>query len=363
MVEKDLIVRCPGCGNGKVISMALGQLLQCDVCQTCFQAPVSEDVNADTTDGDQSVVGAQPAAPGPSQDDAASASPPPEAQGSATDRRGGRSSSRRAEDFNLAAGAGEPSDVPEAANSSDQTDSRQGPGWMWTVLSMVAVGVILTTVVTAVFLLLLYVVERARNRVAKLPPVAVADQADAHWTDASKFSQRIDPMVLKVERCVYGSLRAKDLSRQVITTEDDNLLGITVSARNSGRRPRDFQNWYGHVFESPNGEEEIANLTDDQGRPYSLLKFDDVSYIEGQRLADQIRPGQCVQDTLVFLVPQETERTEITYFRLVLPGEAVGISQNFCFQIPTDMIVGFVDAGGTGKEAGEMDPDVAFPVN
>ncbi len=160
-------------------------------------------------------------------------------------------------------------------------------------------------------------------------------------------------MKLKVERVFYGSIRVKDLSNQVLSTADDNLLGITVSALNQGSRPRAFENWYGHVFEAEQGEEIIAVLIDDQNRNYSLLKFDDVSHIEGQRLADKIGPQKTIQDTLVFLIPKDVDRSEIKYLRLTLPGAAVELSDFFRFQIPPTMIENFAASPADEREPGD----------
>ena len=49
-----------------------------------------------------------------------------------------------------------------------------------------------------------------------------------------------------------------------------------------------------------------------------------MSSIEGQHLADEIEPRHDVQDTVVFLVPADVDRTKIRYFRLSLPAHAIG---------------------------------------
>ncbi len=40
MANGSISIRCPGCGNPHPVAMAVGQQLQCSVCQTVFFAPV-----------------------------------------------------------------------------------------------------------------------------------------------------------------------------------------------------------------------------------------------------------------------------------------------------------------------------------
>ncbi|MFW6170361.1 MAG: hypothetical protein ACODAD_07720, partial [Planctomycetota bacterium] len=121
------------------------------------------------------------------------------------------------------------------------------------------------------------------------------------------------------------------------------LLGITIEVRNQGTRPQGFKNWYGHAFETDQGSSVVAELTDNQNRAYSLLKFDDVRRIEGQSSTDSIAPKETVRDTVVFMIPEAVNCARIKYFRLTLPGAAVGISESFRFQIPSSMVEGFGD--------------------
>ncbi len=362
MTQQDVIVRCPGCGNGKVIAMAVGQLLQCDICGTTFLAPLVEPEG--------------PAPPGTAESHAAEWSSPPTASTTSGDRAGSprsevdsghqipgsqssptRSRLWRTEDLNIAA-----SDAQQAAsrrstcgrqpgNSGAASAGREDPlperhGWIWTVLAMLAAGVIMATLVVAAFLMLRRAAGLGWTTTSDLPgksrsTTATDGPLDVHWTDASRSAQRRNPFTLKVERAAYGAIRAKDLENQVITTEDDNLLAITISVHNRGTRSRQFQNWYGHAFMTNDGGEFVAELSDDQGRGYSLLKFDDVTQIEGQRVAGQVDPEETVQDTVVFLIPDDVDRATVQYFRLSLPGAAVGLSDYFRFQVPISMIDGF----------------------
>ena len=371
MTERDVIVRCPGCGNGKVISLAVGQLLQCDICRTTFQAPIDmPDAGAAAAGTDAFIVGLPPAPAAstgsPERTPMSGAPTDPSRDAAARDPHITRTRSWRTEDFDVATppAPAPRRDVPAiaprcpAADSAEPTadarDDREGEelllveprGRIWAVISILAGSIIVATLVLGGVLLFRGLAGVGPSDADVSTPTiqsSAVNSLNAHWTDASQASQRRDSVTLKVVRATYGTVRARDLRQQVITTEDDNLLAITVSVRNLGPRARGFQNWYGHAFEAGDGAEVIAELFDDQQRSYSLLKFDDVTRIEGQRLADQIDPKETVQDTVVFLIPKEIDRAAIRSFRLTLPGAAVGMNDFFRFQIPTSMIEGFHD--------------------
>ncbi len=368
MTERDLIVRCPGCGNGKVIALAVGQLLQCDICRTAFHAPVNEPGGeGGAAETDSFVVGLPPPPPTASgtQHPTAPNRSPADSSPAGSASRANTTKTRvwRTDDLDVAT---QKSPTPE----SESPDNPPGPlttvlpppadaddeqedeelvlleprGRIWAVISIVAGSVIAVTFVLGG----LYLFHRLATSGPSTTDVAkpkikssATNSSPGHWTDASKSSQRRDPITVKIERVRYGSVRVRDVQNQVITTEDENLLAITISVHNRGQRARGFQNWYGHAFAVEDGVEVIAELSDDQQRSYSLLKFDDVSQIEGQRLADQIDSKQTVQDTLVFLIPKNIDRGAIRFFRLTLPGAAVGMKDFFRFQIPASMIEGF----------------------
>lgn len=338
MTERDVIVRCPGCGNGIVISQALGQVLRCDNCGTSFQAPMSDDASEPP-----------PVAEPEGSEVRGDASPRPmmgaTASGTGRDSQVRPRGSWRTDDLDSATRADSPAAAADKGRNSAvsrqaRRRGREPSGLGWNLVAMISVGVILTAIVLGTFLIIRTLPSAGGDRLAKMKREETL-QAATPWTDASKFSQRRESVTVKVERATYGALRAKDLTHQIITTEDDNLLGIVISVLNRGSQVRPFQNWYGHAFIDPDGTELLAELSDDRGRSYALLKFDDVSYIEGQRLADEIGDHESVQDTVVFLIPDEVDRSTIQYFRLSLPAAAIGLTGFFRFEIPVGMIEGF----------------------
>jgi hypothetical protein len=135
-------------------------------------------------------------------------------------------------------------------------------------------------------------------------------------------------------------VRVKDLNRNVMLTDDDNLVAVTISVRNLGDEPRPFHSWYEHTFGTAGGADVRVYFADNSGREYPPIRFDDVSHVEGQRWADHIRPDQVVQDTLLFMLPNDVDRGTIQSFRLALPAAAVELTGFFRFDIPVTMIEG-----------------------
>ncbi len=373
MTERDVIVRCPGCGNGKVIAMAVGQLLQCDICRTTFHAPIDgPDEGQGVPESDSFVVG-PPLSPGEFVPHADRRISDPNSSTSGRGENSGQDeaatrSSWLTDDLELSS---QPSPITSTGNPATDhavcqqtvaapSDAGDGAAQIldarsvnsWTIVSIAAGGVIVVTLTVSAVLLIRNFQNAApastRPAVQTAPAATAGSDSQLHWTDAAKASRRQNSVVAKVERVTYGHVKARDLQNQVVTTELDNLLAITVSVANHGPRARTFQNWYEHAFETETGRDTVAELTDDQQRSYSLLKFDDVSAIEGQRLSNTIEPEESVHDTVVFLIPEEIDRSAIDYFRLTLPGAAVGMNVDFRFQLPVNMIQGFAEpAAGT----------------
>ena len=226
-------------------------------------------------------------------------------------------------------------------------------GRIWTVISVIAGLLIVTTSLLVGVHLVRDWQQSASSESAGLSSdvdvrsAAVAPAAPTgvfHWSDAVLHAQRLGLLEVKVVRVKYGAVRAKDLNNEVITTDDTSLLAITVSVHNRGAAACEFRSWYSGVIESDDGQELLPALSDDVERTYALLRFDDVSSIEGQRLATEIEPHQIVQDTVVFLVPTDVDRTKVRYFRLSLPAHAIGTADHFRFEIPVRMIAGWAGA-------------------
>ncbi|MBM4093231.1 MAG: DUF4352 domain-containing protein [Planctomycetes bacterium] len=351
METDGVTVRCPGCGAPRTIALAVGQQIRCGVCQTMFCAPVVDSEDFDTFSPTSSPMGAAAdglfETPGARQADAAitrtqawktgefervsTRALRPDADtapGAVHDLEDGR---RQA--TGLAPDADFP---PESATS----------GGAWKLLVILASTVTLGTCLGVAVITLQGRHDGHQTETdtadAAASPESPATQDDAvHWTDASQSAQRRRQLTVRIERVSYGAPRVKDLNNQVMTTDDANLLAVMISVRNQGSEPRPFHCWYDHTFETTDGTRVYVRLSDDQGRTYAPVRFDDVSHVEGQRWSDQIAPNNTVQDTLLFAMPTDLDRASVRFFRLALPAAAVELTDFFRFEIPAHMIEGF----------------------
>lgn len=391
MSDDGYLIRCPGCGNVKPIPMAVGQKLRCDVCQTVFLAPVVPAGDEPASPGDIDIalprdprslsdsrhafsVNDLPGASGtgdcgtdvratrlwpaegsptdPSAEQpverrsrsgsswrgAAGEDPASEAAGCETDvpRSSGLPSSLEAPVGTAAAAVGQPT-----ANGEPSGGAR----WrvLWSVLAtLTALAALSGGVLVSWAMWRDHEVADAGadNAFRPAAPRSRESWEGFKWTDASRFSQRMNNIEVKILRATYGPVRVKDLNNQVVVTQDNNLLAFTISVHNQGRRPCPFWNWYENSFESPAGKQVMAELRDDRARSYALLRFDDATSVEGQRWVDSLAPRDRAQDTVVFLLPDEVDRTQVAFFRLSLPAAALGLDDAFRFEIPVEMIEG-----------------------
>jgi hypothetical protein len=351
MSDAEILIRCPGCGTAHRVTMAVGQQLRCTTCQTVFSAPVLDPSSLTLLDptaaatpagsGAGPELGTAGNATGVAVGETAAFAPaqgvPQVPQIAAGKERRRRESWREDENTPRPTPAAAPAPAPPAES-----------GVLWNLVALVA----LVCIVVSGSILGIYVVRRwdgAPGGSERLTPPATtqpgAAAPSAHrWTDAVRGAQQLGKLETQVVRAKYGAVRAKDLNNEVITTDDTNLLAITVAVHNRGSQAHAFQSWYAGTTSQEGAAELLPELSDDAGRVYALLRFEDVSSIEGQRLADTIEPHQQVQDTVVFLVPEGIDRKQIRYLRLALPADALGTSGWFRFEIPASMVRGLVDA-------------------
>ncbi len=342
MAEGNIQIRCPGCGNAQSVAMAVGQQLQCRVCQTVYFAPVLAE-NQLPGAADQELATAGPLGTNsPSTADRSSTEREPPGRTAVSETRqvdsGSGSRSWRTDGLDLPATPRAPVSAAAQAPGEPVRDGSR----IWTVITVLASLV----VVVASSLVGVYFMRKGRmaaeQRGARpARSASTGESAQIHWTDASRRAQRLGYLDVKVVQAKYGAVRVKDLNNEVITTDDSNLLAVTVSVHNRSRAPCEFRSWYAGGATDQDGVELLPELVDDAGRAYDLLRFDDVSSIQGQRLADEIEPRHEVQDTVVFLIPPETDRSALRYFHLTLPAHAIGSADFFRFEIPVGMIEGF----------------------
>ncbi|MHB8970632.1 MAG: hypothetical protein ACYC3X_13030 [Pirellulaceae bacterium] len=344
------------------MAMAVGQQLQCRVCQTVFFAPVIAPEQPALPPPPVSGPSASPASGGDNLRDTRRQVPIPPSVGrppaGATPSR-----SWRTEEDEPAALAQTSAAAPRDsgrlssahADPASRTPSEDAPagGRVWTVITVIAGLLILTTSLLIGVLWLRDQQQAPSSSSANQSPgsgttprraAPSVSRTPVLWSDAVLHAQRLGLLEVKVLRVKYGAVRAKNLNNEVITTDETSLLAITVSVHNRGAAKCEFRSWYAGGFEAADGQELLPELSDDLERTYSLLRFDDVSSIEGQRLADEVEAHQVVQDTVVFQVPADLDRSSIRFFHLSLPAHAIGTEDFFRFEIPVRMIDGFLKA-------------------
>ena len=355
MAEGNISIRCPGCGRAQCVDMAVGQQLQCPVCQTVFFAPVFEVPlpEAPLPAPPLSETGPLPSPAMPAEPGGTAPRPPGTGAGPSAGERASGARNWRTD--------GLPVEVPAAGELPGawqrdgalrtvppgepyEPDVAPRGGMIWTVITVVAC---LLVVVTSVPVGIHFVRTRQQSAPTAAEPepdppaVSPAETSQFRWTNAAHRVQRLGRLEVKVVRARYGAVRARDVNNEVITTDDSNLLAITVRVRNRGVQPHPFCSWYAGSVGDAEGAALLPQLQDDAGRAYDLVRFDDVSSIEGQQLADEIAPRDNVQDTVVFLVPADVDRAGIRYFRLSLPAQVIGAANCFRFEIPVEMVQDF----------------------
>jgi hypothetical protein len=369
MTEGNILIRCPGCGNTNPVSMAVGQQIQCRVCQTYFYAPVmnqgqppgsgsspTEEIDPLLPPSSDFASGAPTVhVPGPVfSTGARSKSPTPTARNWRNDETIPVPTGPAAEPVAVPAAAVSPPPGTETESDSEPLDEEPASHtWIWTTISTVAALVIVaSSVLLGVHLFREWQANKlgadaatadaaaGASTVASAPAVS----ANFRWTNAERGALRLGKLDLKVVRAKFGSILAKDLNNEVIPTDDQSLLSINVSVHNRGEAACPFRSWYDGGITNAEGNELLPELVDDRDVAYSLLRFEDVSSIEGQRLASEIDPRQEVRDTVVFLIPAECDRSQIRYFHLTLPAHAIGAEDYFRLEIPVSMIQGFAAA-------------------
>jgi hypothetical protein len=364
MSNQLIRIRCPGCGSVASVSLAVGQQILCETCATHFLAPIfspddMETIRSSSTEfevvghpwrGFQDLPGSETDEPARQEGPGIRGQPdlgqtqqwqtvdwdqPRETQ------EGNRQLGAQFDPHDETRQPSAPPVSPDAQDADDAGSSRL----THMIVSFVCIAVIGSCLGGAIYILraVQRQTELAEEETKAEQPVtgSTAEARPVRWTDASKAAQLNGRVIVKVETATYGAVRAKDLQRRVILTDDDNLIALNVSVLNRDFSPRPFTSWYGNTFEAADGEITLAELSDDQERTYQMLKFDDVSSLEGQQLADEIEQDDYVRDTLVFVVPEDVDRKKIKFFRLALPAVAVGLDGYYRFQIPVTMISGY----------------------
>jgi hypothetical protein len=175
------------------------------------------------------------------------------------------------------------------------------------------------------------------------------------WTDASRFSQRIRRVRVAIPRVVLGEVRGKDASNKVMISEDQDFLLVYVRITNVGDDSVHYRSWYGNAFDDE-GAIRLAQLTDDEGRPFDMMTFADAVSIRGHHPEVTLDPQDSCEDVMVFATSARATSELAEHLDLELPAAACGARGVYRFRIPRQMISGGAAAGASGPATQETAP-------
>jgi hypothetical protein len=183
-------------------------------------------------------------------------------------------------------------------------------------------------------------VSAQRQRVEEIVIVPKEEpHREPRWSNASRISLQLDGVKTRIDHVEYAEVLARDERRRVVTTKN-SYLTIWVHLENKRAEPAEYRSWYGNQFQQA-GRKAAAKLVDSRGVEYPQKQFTDVreikGHIEGARLAMQ----DATRDTIVFEVPEDVQRSEVSGFRLELPGAAFGGDGFLRFEINLGLVEGW----------------------
>ncbi len=398
MSDHRVHVRCQLCGYNVPVEMAVGQLVRCPHCQTTFIAPIDETESApngkepnasdphsthppskttpaihsaetitmDQVDLDPGITGGtaaeenglaptqpetspeSPAAaeslrrePAPNESAPNESAPSESAQTEPPTEQVPTRPNERAADVAehtpASADALQTSSLDEGPTTDDSApvEPEEGHALNW---AMPGVFVIITTL--AVGAVIVFFQRDQNPQTSPDDPSTVPATANKSWVDASRSTARIARVVVRVRRVAFEPIVAKNRSNEVITSQQQKYLTVSVELTNRSTDISLYNSWYGNLFKNLRGDEVVASIEDDLGESLMMMTFDDVTGVKGHIEHVTMEPRDRAEDLLVFEVPDGFWRRDFRVLRLELPAEALGVHGAFRFEIPRDMIDG-----------------------
>ncbi|HTU93970.1 MAG TPA: hypothetical protein VMF69_28075 [Gemmataceae bacterium] len=153
------------------------------------------------------------------------------------------------------------------------------------------------------------------------------------WVDASANAVKRGDVRVEIVSVQIGPVSLK--RNGSVGASAEPYLSIRLRASYGGVifQQTPYQPW-ADLADSPS--KQAPTLTDDQGRTYAQKTFDPGSKVVGRADVDALNPGHQVKEVLVYPIPAG----DVKQLRLLLPASAFGLSGEFRFQIPRNMIHG-----------------------
>lgn len=176
------------------------------------------------------------------------------------------------------------------------------------------------------------------NQIQDVMEAAEQGQVHIKWVPA-KNSATMQGFKVKIDHVDWGEVRGRDASGGLITSDRPFII-VYLETANRSDKTFDFKSWYGNEFVTENGAIRTAQLSDDDKSVYYPLRFDDLKQLKWHIPSKTFQPLDEGTDAIVFDVPEDFDPSKLENLYLDLPGEAVGLSGSYRFQIPRAMIRG-----------------------
>jgi hypothetical protein len=235
-----------------------------------------------------------------------------------------------------------------AASSPDAEESPRPSRWIGIVMR-VSLLAIAASLIIALMLIPKAVktwqkaqAEQKLKQVEPPPPDVVEvidlrpkDGGPIQWIDAVRSAGLRAGMHVRVTRCEYGEVLARDANNQPIAAGPGEFLQIHLRITNRLKSKARYISWYGHQF-ADGSEQVAAKLVDTTGREYPPQRWSGLKSIASHVEEATLEPGESVGDVLIFALPA-AKGTGGEELRLQLPGGAVARTGWFNFKLTSEL--------------------------
>jgi hypothetical protein len=184
--------------------------------------------------------------------------------------------------------------------------------------------------------------EQKLKQVEPPPPDAVEiidlrpkDGGPIQWIDAARSAGLRTGVHVRVTRCEYGEVLARDANNQPIAAGPGEFLQIHLRITNRLKSKARYISWYGHQFRD--GSEPVAaKLVDTAGREYPAQRWSGLKSIASHVEEATLEPGESIGDVLIFALPT-VKGSGSEELRLQLPAGAVARTGWFNFKLTAEL--------------------------
>ncbi len=177
-------------------------------------------------------------------------------------------------------------------------------------------------------------IEVAAADVVEIIDLRPAGGGPIQWIDAVRSAGLRSGMHVRIVRCEFGEVAARDANGQPFSPPGQ-FLQIHFTVTNRLQTNARYISWHGNQFRDGN-EQVAAKLTDDTGREYPPQRFSGLQSIAGHVEDVTLEPRGSINDVLIFALPAAKGSGEST-LRLQLPAAAVGRTGAFNFKLSPEL--------------------------